>query len=70
MTFIEKTDKDIHSSDNGIFLPYTLLEISIHPDTNTSSKLVSNIISNDNIINNSFAILRNYEERNNFKYYD
>ena len=57
---ILKSDKDVQSSDSGVQYPYLLLEIE---------GISSNMIGSNNVLNNSFAILKNYTEDGDYKYY-
>ena len=57
---ILKSDKDVQSSDSGVQYPYLLLEIE---------GISSNMIGSNDVLNNSFAILKNYTEDGDYKYY-
>jgi hypothetical protein len=57
---ILKSDKDVQSSDSGVQYPYLLLEIE---------GISSNMIGSNNVLNNSFAILKNFTEDGDYKYY-
>lgn len=57
---ILKSDKDVQSSDSGVQYPYLLLEIE---------GISSNMIGSNSVLNNSFAILKNYTEDGDYKYY-